>query len=490
MKFTAALASLSLLFVPIALAQTSVSVSYDNTYDNSAESLNDLACSNGPNGLEHLGYNYLGELPDFPYVGGSFAVTGWDSTGCGTCWEITYDGTTITVLAVDTASEGFNLSEEAMNALTNGQAEFLGRVTATAVQVDASQSILAIELDYAMVYFNALSRSDVQVVRTNWGLKKLINVRIGDPGKTVTYSDSETRERPMSLPPPSRNQAWCDVSALEAGHVEIPLPWILDTASAEDTSVLPALSFLFTHSVTGATLLFDLGVRRDWERLPPAIVHRIRTMPFHINVPQDVAESLRAGGADPAQIQTVCISHIHLDHYGDTTPFTGAKFIVGGASRSLFEPGYPADPNSVSASDLLPQDRTEFLEIDDAWKPIGPFPRALDFYGDGSLYLVDAPGHLPGHLNALVRTSPDGGWVYLAGDSAHDWRLIHGEAQIARTDRWGCAHVDVQQAKVHFGRIKELQENRRVRVILAHDTPWYEENKGGQAFWPGKISSP
>ncbi|GBE82785.1 Protein SnodProt1 [Sparassis crispa] len=139
MKFTAALASLSLLFVPIALAQTSVSVSYDNTYDNSAESLNDLACSNGPNGLEHLGYNYLGELPDFPYVGGSFAVTGWDSTGCGTCWEITYDGTTITVLAVDTASEGFNLSEEAMNALTNGQAEFLGRVTATAVQVDASQ---------------------------------------------------------------------------------------------------------------------------------------------------------------------------------------------------------------------------------------------------------------------------------------------------------------------------------------------------------------
>ncbi|GBE82789.1 Protein SnodProt1 [Sparassis crispa] len=139
MKFAAVIASLSLLFAPTILAQTSVSVSYDTTYDNSAEPLSNLACSDGANGLEHYGYTTLGSLPDFPYVGGSHVVTGWDSTGCGTCWELTYDGTTITVLAVDTAPEGFNLSEEAMNALTNGQAVAIGRLTATAVQVNSSQ---------------------------------------------------------------------------------------------------------------------------------------------------------------------------------------------------------------------------------------------------------------------------------------------------------------------------------------------------------------
>lgn len=39
-------------------------------------------------------------------------------------------------------------------------------------------------------------------------------------------------------------------------------------------------------------------------------------------------------------------------------------------------------------------------------------------------------------------------------------------------------------------RIRELTEMPRVKVILAHDDPWYKENKGGTAFWPGKIPSP
>jgi hypothetical protein len=29
----------------------------------------------------------------------------------------------------------------------------------------------------------------------------------------------------------------------------------------------------------------------------------------------------------------------------------------------------------------------------------------------------------------------------------------------------------------------------RVRVLLAHDEPWYRENKGTSQFWPGKITS-
>ena len=48
--------------------------------------------------------------------------------------------------------------------------------------------------------------------------------------------------------------------------------------------------------------------------------------------------------------------------------------------------------------------------------------RAIDYFGDGSLYLLDAPGHAVGNLNALVRTSaaPDT-FMLLAGDDA-----LHG----------------------------------------------------------------
>ncbi|KAG2109441.1 Cerato-platanin [Suillus cothurnatus] len=136
MKITVAFTSLLAIALPV-LAQTE-SLSYDTTYDNADLSLDSVACSDGPNGLISKGYTTLGQLPTFPNVGGAYTVTGWDSVYCGTCYEVTYGDTTIAVLAVDVATEGFNVAEEAMNTLTGNQAVFLGRVDVTSVQVNAS----------------------------------------------------------------------------------------------------------------------------------------------------------------------------------------------------------------------------------------------------------------------------------------------------------------------------------------------------------------
>lgn len=45
---------------------------------------------------------------------------------------------------------------------------------------------------------------------------------------------------------------------------------------------------------------------------------------------------------------------------------------------------------------------------------------ALDYFGDGSLYLLSTPGHAVGHMAALVRTTanPDS-FVLLGGDACH-----------------------------------------------------------------------
>jgi glyoxylase-like metal-dependent hydrolase (beta-lactamase superfamily II) len=50
---------------------------------------------------------------------------------------------------------------------------------------------------------------------------------------------------------------------------------------------------------------------------------------------------------------------------------------------------------------------------------VGQF-RAYDFFGDGSFYLVDTPGHAVGHLSALARTttSPDT-FIFMGGDLCH-----------------------------------------------------------------------
>lgn len=129
----AVLAILAALAAPI-LADT---VSFDTVYDDPSVSLDEVACSDGPNGLLTKGFTTFGSLPT-KNIGGAAAVAGFNSPQCGSCWELTFNGTSINVLAIDHAGSGFNIAEGAMNALTNGQAAFLGRIDATATQVNAS----------------------------------------------------------------------------------------------------------------------------------------------------------------------------------------------------------------------------------------------------------------------------------------------------------------------------------------------------------------
>ncbi|KAJ5729492.1 Cerato-platanin [Penicillium malachiteum] len=117
----------------------SVSVSYDQKYDVGTTSLDTVACSDGTYGLETDGFTTFSSLPNFPLIGGAPTVAGWDSPNCGQCYQLTFESDevseTINVLAVDSASGGFNIGLTAMNHLTDNQAVQLGHVTATYVAV-------------------------------------------------------------------------------------------------------------------------------------------------------------------------------------------------------------------------------------------------------------------------------------------------------------------------------------------------------------------
>lgn len=296
----------------------------------------------------------------------------------------------------------------------------------------------------------------------------------------------------MHLPPPTAGQAYCDVSALEAGLLDMPADMFVTTATKGERHIVPSLSFLITHLRTGTRLLFDLGIRHDIHNFPQMYRYRI-SPPVQVES-YDVCTSLEKGNLSSYDVDYVILSHCHWDHVGDTRLFSKSKFLVGGECRSLFEPGYPADPSSPFLSDTLPVDRTEYLDVQsEMWRSFGPFPRTLDFFRDGSIYLVDAPGHLPGHINVLIRTSPDGGWLYLAGDAAHDWRLIKGQGEIAMypgaNKALTCIHWRKDAAEETMKRIAEVMMIPRVRVILAHDGKWYHDSENKKAFFPGIIPS-
>lgn len=123
-------------------AQTTT-ISYDPKYDQGTTSLTTVSCSDGVNGLISKGYSDFKSLPGFPLIGGAPTVEGWNSPNCGKCYQIHYKAgnvdKTVNVLAVDVARGGFNLGLQAMNQLTNGLAEQLGRVQATYSEVEQSE---------------------------------------------------------------------------------------------------------------------------------------------------------------------------------------------------------------------------------------------------------------------------------------------------------------------------------------------------------------
>ena len=138
MKLILTIVSLAALF-SVAYADIEP-VRVNPLYGNPQTSWNDVACSNGVNGLITKGFSTIGSLPTFPNVGGTFAVNTRNSPECGSCWTLTYEGTgrTIYFTAIDTAPFGFELSPQSVNTLTNGQANQSSVIYVQAAQVSES----------------------------------------------------------------------------------------------------------------------------------------------------------------------------------------------------------------------------------------------------------------------------------------------------------------------------------------------------------------
>merc|ERR1712110_1212681 len=111
----------TLLPIVFAAAASAVTVSWDWNYDNGELSLSDTVCADGSNGLIRDDRTKLDQFPSFPYVGGAQYIEGWNSNLCGACYELAYNGSSIYLVALDSASNGFTTSWYAFNHLTGGE---------------------------------------------------------------------------------------------------------------------------------------------------------------------------------------------------------------------------------------------------------------------------------------------------------------------------------------------------------------------------------
>lgn len=194
-----------------------------------------------------------------------------------------------------------------------------------------------------------------------------------------------------------------------------------------DTLNACVYSFLIKHHSSGSpskydTLIFDLGIRKDWENGAASVVEMVKPHASSLVIEKDVATILRENGQSLEEVGGIIWSHAHFDHTGDPSTFpTTTDLIVGPTFKANHVPAFPTIPDSP-VDERSWQGRT-LREIDFAAEGnglhIGQIP-AVDFYGDGSFYLLDTPGHAVGHMCALARTTANPPtFMFLGGDIAH-----------------------------------------------------------------------
>ncbi|KAF8912610.1 beta-lactamase-like protein [Mucidula mucida] len=326
--------------------------------------------------------------------------------------------------------------------------------------------------------------------------------------------------------PVSPTGATVSVRAIQVGSIIVPVSLFFSpVVQGYELETLPVMAYLIEHDVKGnmERIMFDLGTRADITQLPPAFHAKWKArepMGGKMTSPEkDVATQLREGGIELDSVKAVVWSHYHNDHTGDMSTFPSTTELVIHEDTDVRT--YPSKEDSLLLESDFANRALRKLSFAASSNKIGDLD-ALDYFGDGSFYLLDTPGHCPGHMSALARVTPSS-FVLLGGDCCHhvgDLRptVYHhlfspcpsDIAKQARTtvdvtqfhannadgfdlmkrttpmlELKESMYVDCAEAKETLGRLAAMDAHPDVLTLLAHDVSLVGEH--GIDLFPASV---
>jgi N-acyl homoserine lactone hydrolase len=153
----------------------------------------------------------------------------------------------------------------------------------------------------------------------------------------------------------------------------------------------------------------------------------------------------------PGQIKFVGISHYHGDHTGQVASFPDATLLIGKGDWDLL-----ADPKSNAE-----HHPARFAHWIDGGGKVDPVSGDRDIFGDGSVIMLNTPGHTPGHHSLIVNLK-ERGPIMLSGDLAH-FRENYD------TDGVPTFNTNRAETLASLDRFKKLAANLHATVIIQHD---------------------
>jgi glyoxylase-like metal-dependent hydrolase (beta-lactamase superfamily II) len=202
------------------------------------------------------------------------------------------------------------------------------------------------------------------------------------------------------------------------------------------------------------TLLWNTGLNDQISKNPDG--EDVAGGAIHVWVKKHLVDQLRQIGIETKDITYLSLSHLHQDHAGNANLFTAPTLIL---QEEEYDAGFGPDPLKYRFNPLF----YGKLKDSQVIKLKGDF----DVFGDGTVIILRAPGHTPGHQCLFVKLNRTGP-LLLSGD------LWHWAAQ-REHKRVPSFNFDRDMTLASMEVIERFIAAQGAQVWIEHD---FEQNQG------------
>jgi N-acyl homoserine lactone hydrolase len=216
-------------------------------------------------------------------------------------------------------------------------------------------------------------------------------------------------------------------------------------------------SYLIVHPK--GTLMFDSGGIPD-SAFPPS---GGTAEEGFMSAAKTLESQLAAVGYEASDVTYFALSHYHSDHTANANDFAGATWIVQKAERDFM---FADDPDGIiepAHFGALKGAKTRVLDNE-----------SFDVFGDGTVVVMPAPGHTPGHQVMAVKLE-HAGTVVLGGD------LYHFPEE-RTTGRLPSFEFDQDESHASRARIEAYLEENDATLWIEHDLATFEKLPKAPAY--------
>lgn len=201
---------------------------------------------------------------------------------------------------------------------------------------------------------------------------------------------------------------WIKVDRSLLLHIEDPA-----IEDSEDRKMwVPVMAYLVRHPEKGDVLI-DSGMDASFAQRRGGNFGRLARLVevFRQEEGQDTVSLLGELGVDAVELKMVLLSHMHLDHTSGLPDIPKSVPLAAG----------PGAMDGYEIMAIAPADHLKGFERIQAFdfsgiEESGP-GRTIDLFGDGSIFVISTPGHVPGNLSFLLNRRE--GPLLLTCDASH-----------------------------------------------------------------------